>query len=104
MDNRLADILRNLPGQQRRPLLMAAGAKTPLLPREGHEDLVRTTGSLDTGESEVGFTAAEKLAGVRVLLVTNLQTVAAFFCAGKQLARGTLYGQSGTLKSRLFFV
>ena len=63
MGDRLADILRNSLGQQKRPLLMATGTKTPLLTKEGHEHLVRTTGALDTGESEVEIAAAEKLAG-----------------------------------------
>ena len=63
MGDRLADILRNPLGQQKRPLLMATGTKTPLLTREGHEHLVRTTGALDTGESEVEVSAAEKIAG-----------------------------------------
>ena len=63
MGDRLADTPRNPLGQQKRPLLMATGTKIPLLTREGHEHLVRTTGTLDTGESEVEVTAAKKLAG-----------------------------------------
>ena len=58
MGNPLADTLRNPLGQQKRPLLMATGTKTPLLTREGHEHLVRTTGALDSGESEVKVAAA----------------------------------------------
>ena len=42
---------------------MAAWTKAPLLTREGHEHLVRTTGAADAGESEVEVAAAEKLAG-----------------------------------------
>ena len=41
---------------------MTTGTKTPLLTREGHEHLVRTTGAPDSGESEVEVAAAEKLA------------------------------------------
>ena len=63
MGDWLADTLRNPLGQQKRPLLMTTGTKTPLLTREGHEHLVRTTGALDSGKTEVQVAAAEKLAG-----------------------------------------
>ena len=62
MGDWLADTLRNPLGQQKRPLLMTTGTKTPLLTREGHEHLMRTIGALDSGESEVEVAEAEKLA------------------------------------------
>ena len=58
MGNPLADTLRNPLRQQKRPLLMTTGTKTPLLTREGREHLVRTTGALNSGESEVKVAAA----------------------------------------------
>ena len=63
MGNPLADTLRNPLRQQKRPLLMATGTKAPLLTREWHEHLMRTTGAPDSGEPEVEVAAAEELAG-----------------------------------------
>ena len=42
---------------------LATDTKAPLLTREWHEHLMRTTGAPDSGEPEVEVAAAEELAG-----------------------------------------